>query len=77
MSETSLMARKIKVETNLRCDFDHGIIPVGRFATQVVGNPEEVKAQGIYHGRLCYESALEDYEKKIKEMNMQEEAQNG
>ena len=63
----SLMARKIRVDTNLRCDFDNGIIPIGKFATQIVGDPQTVKAQGVYHGRLCYESALRHYEELTKE----------
>jgi hypothetical protein len=70
-----LMARKIKVESNLRCDWDHQIIHQGKYATQIVGDPTEVKAQGLYHGRLCYEAALDDYTKKKEELDMQEEAQ--
>lgn len=64
------MARKIRVETNLRCDFDHGIIPIGKYATQIVGDPETVKAQGLYHGRLCYESALAHYQQLQKEQDI-------
>ena len=72
-----LLARKLKVEANIRCDFDHRIIEKGRYATQVVGDPDVVKAQGIFHGRQCYEAALSDYEQKLKEVKMQEEAEHG
>lgn len=69
-----LLSRKIKVETPLRCDFDHMPIERGKYATQVVGDPQEVKAQGIYHGRLCYEGALANYQEKKDELDLQEEA---
>ena len=71
-----ILARKIKVTTNLRCDFDHGIIPKGKHATQVIGDPETVKAQGMYHGRQCYEAALADYTKKKEDFDMQKEVDN-
>ena len=57
------MARSIKVETPIRCDWDHKAIEKGKYATQVI----EGKAQGIYHGRLCYEAALENMEDLEKE----------
>lgn len=60
-----LMARKIKVETNLRCDFDNGIIPVGKYATHV----KDGKAPGIYHGRPCHDSAVATREKIEKEQD--------
>lgn len=63
----NLLARKIKVETPVRCDFDHRAIEKGKYATQVIGDPEIVKAQGIYHGRLCYESALAHYNDTMKD----------
>lgn len=69
---TMLMGRSIKITSNLRCDFDHKIIPQGKYATQIRGD-ESVKAQGIYHGRLCYEAALKDYEEKMKELELEEE----
>lgn len=69
--DSILLARKIKVESNLRCDFDHLIIDKGKFATQVAGDPETVKAQGIYHGRQCYEAALQDYTQKKKEIDLE------
>lgn len=56
------MARKIPITTQLRCDFDHQIIGIGKFATQVT----EGEAQGIYHGRNCYEAAL-GYYRKLKQ----------
>lgn len=74
VGDNNLMARKIPVRENIRCDWDHLIIPKGKYATQVVGDPETVKAQGIYHGKNCYESALTDYQQKVKEMKLQEEA---
>ena len=69
-----LRSRQIRVDTPLRCDFDHMPIEKGKYATQVVGDPEEVKAQGIYHGRICYEGALADYNQKKEELDIQEEA---
>ena len=72
--DNNLMARKIKVETNVRCDWDHLVIEKGKYLTQVVGDPDTVKAQGVYHGKNCYESALADYEQKIKELDLAEEA---
>lgn len=72
-----LRGRSIKVETNIRCDFCHNQIPRGKYATQVIGDPEEVKAQGLYHGRLCYEAALADYNEKKEDFDMQEEIVNG
>lgn len=40
------------------CDFCHMVIDKGRTATQI----REGKAQGLYHGRRCYEAALAHYE---------------
>lgn len=68
MDEHMLMGRKLKVETSIRCDYDHRPIEKGRYATQVIGD-ENIKAQGIFHGRLCYEAALADYNQKLKEVN--------
>lgn len=68
-----ILGRSLRVETNIRCDYCHRQIEKGKFATQVSGDPEEVKAQGTFHGRLCYEGALADYETKVKEEGMQEE----
>lgn len=65
MSDQPLLARKIKVDTPLRCDFCHHVIEKEKYATQVVGD-ETVKAQGIFHGRECYEAALNEYEKLEK-----------
>ena len=76
MGNNILMARKIRVNTAIRCDFDHGIIPKGKYATQVVGDPKEIKAQGIFHGRICYENALAKYNELKDQMDMQEEAEN-
>jgi hypothetical protein len=58
-----LMGRQIKITTNLRCDFDHSIIPVGRVGYQIT----QGKAQGMYHGKLCYEAALKKYEELEKQ----------
>ena len=74
MDNNVMLGRKIRVDTNLRCDFDHRVIEKGKYATQVIGDPGTVKAQGIYHGRLCYESALADYTEKRKELDMREGA---
>lgn len=75
--EQPLLARKIRVEAQVRCDFDHMIIPKGKYATQVIGDPELIKAQGLYHGRQCYEAALADYSQKKEQFDMQEEVKNG
>lgn len=66
-----LLARKIKVETNLRCDFDNKVIPIGKYATIVRGE-QTLKAQGTYHGRPCYEAALRHYKELEKEMKSDE-----
>lgn len=42
----------------LVCDFCHKTIEKGRTATQI----RDGKAQGMYHGRMCYEAALRHYE---------------
>lgn len=67
-----MMVRKIKLDTNLRCDLVHPghsqLIPLrpdanGKkhaYAMQVV----EGEAQGIYHGKQCYEAALEQMKTK-------------
>lgn len=73
MSDQALLARKIKVETNIRCDFDNLTIQKGKFATQVVGDPEVIKCQGIYHGSQCYNGALASYKEKVKEHGMKED----
>lgn len=69
MNSQSLYARKIPVETNILCDLQveghNRLIPKGKFATQIIGD-ETVKCQGIYHGKYCYDAALEHYE-ELKE----------
>lgn len=69
----ALTGRKIKVETSLRCDFDSHIIEKGKYALQITGDPKDIKCQGIFHGSQCYNQALEDYNKKKKELDFQEE----
>lgn len=59
-----LLARKVRVETNLRCDFDNGIIPIGKYATIVTN---ATKANGKYHGRICFEQAFAHVEELEKE----------
>lgn len=71
--DQTLKSRQLKVETTLRCDYDHLVIAKGKYATQVVGDPETVKAQGIYHGRNCYQAALATYNEKKDELDMEEE----
>lgn len=66
-----VMARKIKMETNGRCDFCHGIIPVGRYGSEVRG--EGVKAQGLYHGKECYDAAREHYEQMQGEEGIEDD----
>lgn len=61
-----LLGRSIKIETAIRCDFCGRQIQAGKYATQIIGD-ESVKAQGMFHGRNCYEGALEDYQEKTKE----------
>lgn len=51
------------METNHRCDFCHKIIPLGRYGSQV----REGKAQGLFHGKQCYDAALDTYEKIERE----------
>lgn len=58
------LARAIKAGVNLRCDFCHKQIPKTKVAYQI----KEGKAQGIFHGRHCYEAAL----KKYKDLEKQE-----
>lgn len=58
-----VMSRRIPAESNLRCDYCHKLIPKGKHAHQIT----EGKAQGIYHGRQCYEAALAEYENLQKE----------
>lgn len=72
MTQQNIIARSIKVTTPIRCDFDHRPIEKGKYATQVIGD-SEIKAQGIYHGRICYESALAHYKDTVKEEGMIEE----
>ena len=60
-----IMGRRIKMEANIRCDWDHQKIDKGSSAYQVVGD-ETILAQGLYHGRGCYGNALADYQKKLK-----------
>lgn len=67
------LARKIRVDTAIRCDYDHMPIQKGKYATHVSGD-EDTKAQGIYHGRQCYEAALADYNEKKERFDMQEAA---
>jgi len=69
MSEQPLLARKIPFKTKIRCDWDRREIPLGEngvgYATQITGD-ETILAQGVYHSKLCYESALADYQNKLK-----------
>ena len=66
-----LLARQLKEHPNMRCHFDNILIPVNKPAYQITGG-EDIKAQGIYHGRQCYESALKHYEEVEKEMENNE-----
>ena len=72
--EQILMARKIKMEANGRCDYDGMIIARGKYASQVIGDPETIKAQGLYHHNGCYQMALAHYQETVKGQKMQEEA---
>lgn len=54
------MGRTLKVNQKtgrLRCDYCHRPIEQGKTAIQI----REGKAQGLYHGRQCYQHALEVY----------------
>lgn len=67
-----IKARSIPVTQhtgNMRCDFCHNIIPIGKTASQVI----EGKAQGVYHGRMCYEGAVAHYEKLQTEEGISDE----
>lgn len=55
------------MEAPIRCDWDSIPIQKGKYAWQVVGD-ETVKAQGLYHGRGCFDNALADYQKKLQEV---------
>ena len=77
MTNNILLGRQIKIETSVRCDYCHRPIEVGKFGTQVTGDPKEVQAQGLFHGRLCYEGALADYQQKKEDFDMVEEAKSG
>lgn len=72
MENQSLLARKIKVETNALCDLDieghNRIIPKGKYLTQIIGG-DDIKAQGQYHGKQCYDAALEHY-KTLEKRNV-------
>lgn len=64
-----IKARRIKMEQNRICDWEghddfHRKIEKGKYAIQVIGD-ETIKAQGIFHGKGCYDAALENY-KKLK-----------
>lgn len=72
MNEQLMRARRIKMESNHLCDWDEhepfGMkIEKGKYAWQVVGD-ETVPAQGLYHGKGCYDNALAKYEKLKKEV---------
>lgn len=77
MEQQPLMARKIKMETNGRCDYDFQIIRRGNYASQIIGDPETVKCQGLYHGRQCYEMALQHYNEKTKNNKLREGSVSG
>lgn len=63
-----ILGRQIKIESNLRCDFDNHIIPIGKIGYQI----NTGKARGMYHGKLCYQSALKHYEELQKETGIEE-----
>ena len=60
-----LLGRQIKITTSRACDWEHPdnpfsrVIPKGKIGYQIVGD-EEIKAQGLFHGRTCYEAALKN-----------------
>lgn len=68
-----ILGRSIKMQAAQRCDFCGRAIEQGKYGTMVTGDPKEVKAQGLFHGRMCYELALYDYEEKRKKMGMEDE----
>ena len=70
MVDNILLARSIKIQTSVRCDYCHRPIETGKFGTQVT----EGEAQGLFHGRLCFESALADYQQKKKELEEGQDA---
>lgn len=69
----ALLARSVRLEAAMRCDWCHRQIPAGANCYIIMGD-NNVKAQGRYHGVMCYRSALADYEKKEKELNIQKQA---
>ena len=72
MTTQPIMGRKISLKENIRCDFDNGVIQRGKSALQVTGD-KNVKCQGTYHSRMCWEKALEDYNQKLEETGIEEE----
>ena len=56
------MARSIKAGVALRCDFCHKQISHNKVATQVT----EGNCQGIFHGPICFQAAVENRKKLEK-----------
>ena len=73
-----LLGRQIKIETSRPCDYEHPdnplqrIIPKGKIGYQIVGD-ENIKAQGLFHSRFCYEAALKNYNELTKKMGTGED----
>lgn len=65
-----MMVRKIQATSSMLCDLQieghNRVIQKGKYASQVTGE-DDVKAQGIYHGKQCYDAALEHYAALEKE----------
>lgn len=62
MIDNILLGRSIKMDGAVRCDFCNRPIERGKYGLQIVGDPGTVRAQGMYHGRGCYEAALSHYD---------------
>lgn len=66
--DAPLLARKVKTDATVRCDFDSRQIPAGSYMTVIAG--EGVKAQGKYCGPRCYHAALSHVEQVEKEQRV-------
>lgn len=67
MQNQMLLGKTFHVTTAIRCDYCHRIIPVGKNATKISGD-SSIKAQGIFHGKQCYEAAKNHYEELENKM---------
>jgi ribosomal protein S26 len=60
-----------KFNHNVRCDYCKHSVPRGKVVYEFKG--EDIKAQGLYHNRQCYEEALKEYEKTQSELGIEDQ----